>query len=56
LRRNTEGALANAAKDLADSFVEVPRVAGLASRVYKLIHDIDKLQPFQPSKVGCPSP
>lgn len=45
------GALANAAKDLADSFTEVPRVAGLASRVYKLVYDIDRMKPFQKSNV-----
>jgi hypothetical protein len=30
-------ALANAMKDLADSMTELPRVAGLAARVYRLV-------------------
>jgi len=40
------GSLANAMKDLADSFIEVPKVAGLASRVYDLLesfHDVPEM-------------
>eukprot|EP00041_Stephanoeca_diplocostata_P009524 m.146986 g.146986 ORF g.146986 m.146986 type:complete len:501 (-) comp17777_c0_seq20:401-1903(-) len=41
-------ALANAMKDLADSFIEVPRVAGLASRVHRVFHAITQLPKRSP--------
>lgn len=41
-------ALANAMKDLADSFIEVPRVAGLASRVHRVFNAIAHLPQRSP--------
>eukprot|EP00039_Didymoeca_costata_P018975 m.335785 g.335785 ORF g.335785 m.335785 type:complete len:648 (+) comp17674_c0_seq1:202-2145(+) len=41
------GSLANAMKDLADSFVEVPRVSGLASRVYRLVDQLLTMKPYK---------
>lgn len=32
-------------KDLADSMTELPRVSGLAARVYRLVHDMKALPP-----------